>query len=231
MTAHRPDLDLIADIDAGLLDDPRFARVRAAALSDPAAGPMREALAATRAELGALPELPVPPEVAARWAAALDGATAAGGVAPPEPPRSTAPRGRPRRRRARGGLHIPRPALAAAVLLVVVLAVAGVLRARQEQPAVAGVELAATARSAIGIGDTGALADPARRSACLRAVAAPGLAPDAPLLGGRRITLDDRPGVLLVLGTGELGAFRVVVVNPECGPSGGVVLADTRIGR
>ena len=69
------------------------------------------------------------------------------------------------------------------------------------------------------------LADPVRRAGCLRAVAAPGVDPDAALLGGRRVELARGPALLLVCPTGERGVFDVVVVDPDCGPAGGTLLA------
>ncbi|MCX6462451.1 MAG: hypothetical protein NTW05_02490, partial [Pseudonocardiales bacterium] len=60
-----PDVELLADLDAGLLDPERAAAVRAAALADPRSAAVLRALAATRAELGALDTPPVPPTAAA----------------------------------------------------------------------------------------------------------------------------------------------------------------------
>jgi hypothetical protein len=96
-------------------------------------------------------------------------------------------------------------------------------------PSLDRVNLAAVARSAIGSLDVGALADPARRAGCLRA-AAPALAPDAPLVGGRQVTLGGREAVLLVLGTGRLGTFDIVVVDPDCGPGRGMLLESLVVG-
>ena len=72
--------------------------------------------------------------------------------------------------------------------------------------------------------DVGDLADPAPARACLRAVA-PAAAGEG-LLGGRRVVLDGRPGVLLVLATGTRGGLRIVTVDPGCGPQGGTLLAQ-----
>jgi hypothetical protein len=133
------------------------------------------------------------------------------------------------------------PLIAAGVLTLLIGGAA--LWPRAEPTHVAGINLAAAGRSAIGSTDLGALADPTRRSGCLRAVAAsdpgrpsgntPDQGPDAEnaVLGGRQVELDGRPGVLLVVATGELGVFRVVVVDPACGPVGGTLLGDTTIGR
>lgn len=275
MTADRPDVELLADLDAGLLDAP--AQVRAAAWADPRSAAVLGALAATRAELAELADPPVPPAVAAQWAAALAAARSASdqastGAAPgpvdapsgrepdapagpsaaarpstdssrPPGPSTVAPARRPwgshpppdpdrGRSGGRPSWCRPRPAVVAAVLLVAVLAGAGLLRARSEPlPPVAGVELAAAGRAALGARDLGELADPARRSGCLRSLAAPGIGPDEPVVGGRRVVFDGSPALLLVLGTGELGSFRVVVVDPACGPGGGRLLATERIGR
>jgi hypothetical protein len=277
-----PDIRRLADLDAGLLDEATAREVRAAAEADPAARAVLDALTATRAELAALPDPPVPPALAARWSAALaaeqsrrppDNATEAAvgpdrvvdtavdpAVAPtshPERPlrtpstpceetetvRSPAPppdssiatsgRARGTRRfpqRARGAARLlRRPAVLAAALLVAVAVVAG-LRARAEPPPTVGrPQLVAEALSAVGVRDTGGLDDPVRRTGCLRAVGAPVDSPDAPLLGGRRVTFEGEPGVLLVLGTGLRGTFDVLIVDPDCGPSGGRLLAATRV--
>jgi hypothetical protein len=69
--------------------------------------------------------------------------------------------------------------------------------------------------------DLGPLADPARRAACL----ARSDAPDD-VAGGRTVRYEGEPGVLLVLSTGTLGRFRVLVVDDACS----AVLADTVLG-
>ena len=63
MTADRarPDVRLLAALDAGLLDEATAREVRAAAEADPASRAVLDALAATRAELAAEPDPPVPP--------------------------------------------------------------------------------------------------------------------------------------------------------------------------
>jgi len=84
----RPDpdvlLDRLADHDAGLPVDPR-------ALADPRARAVLEALAATRSELGALPPVPVPPEIAARWSTALTEARVDRSSSPTGPGNGTRP--------------------------------------------------------------------------------------------------------------------------------------------
>ncbi len=204
---------LLADLDAGLLDPARAAEVRAAAAQDPEATAVLAGLDKTRAELDELTDPPVPAEYAARWDAALADESAV-------PPRLGS-----RRRRMR-------PALVAAAVLAA--AVAGLLlgTAREAAPmSLDGVDLVTAGLTVRGDFDVGDLADPARRAGCLRAVAAPGIAPGAPLLGGRDVVLGGRDGVLLLLATGERGRIHVVVVAPGCGPGGGTLLGARTIGE
>jgi len=194
---------------------------------DPADPEVGSALAATRAQLAAEPEITVPPEIAARWVAAVADDSAAAH----RTRRSTGP-GRPvpaRPMRRRWTSARSSGVLGAAVASVAVLA--GMLLVPTPGSDVlhlARIDLAAAGAATVGATDTGALAAPQRRAACLRSV---GVAAGSALLGGRRVLLDGRPGLLLVLGTGELGRFRVVVVDPACGPDGGVLIAESTIGR
>ena len=204
-----PDVTALAELDADLPGPAAAARLRAAARTDPRADAVLDALTATRAHLAALPETPVPTEIEARWAAALAAEGAASesasaradpktqGCAGTAPDRPTDTRGRPDtapdRHTAKSGARVRRLLLAAAVT----------------------TGLVALGRDAVGTMDVGDLADPARRAACLRIVAP--AAESAPLLGGRRVVLNGRPGTLLVLGTGTLGRLRLVVVDPNCG--------------
>jgi hypothetical protein len=224
MTAERPDLALLADLDAGLFDPARAAQARAAAATNPRSAAILSALAATRAELASVPTPPVPPEIAARWAAALEREAASAGersagIDPVEAgPCPT------------GTSGDPADVRAGAAFVLAALVIAGVLWPRSAPlPSLARVNLAAAARAAIGTTDVGELADADRRAGCLMAVA-PAVPPAAPLLGGRRVELDSREAVLLVLASGRLGTFHVVVVDPGCGPAGGTLLASGVIG-
>jgi anti-sigma factor RsiW len=211
MTEPHERADLLADLDAGLLEPTRAAEVRAAAAQDPDAAAVLAALATTRAELGELADPPVPADYAARWDAALAA----------EPARN-APRVRP--------LPRVRPALVAAVVLAAT-AVAGLLWfPREPVPAsLDGVDLVTAGLAVRGDFDAGELADPAVRAGCLRAVA-PDLPPDALLLGGRDVVLDGRAGVLLLLSTGGPGHLHIVVVAPGCRQEGGTLLRAQTIG-
>lgn len=241
-----PDVELLADLDAGLLPTDRAAAVRRDALADPRAAAVLGALTATRADLAALPTPPVPAHLARRWTAAaagppppaVPGPGAAAHVTAPgirgtgpvhHTVRDTGPARGPGPGAGLRGPGRPRPrtvhlgALAAAVLALVT----GLLNARTGGPPEVGrVELASVARSTVGLTDLGELADPLRRDACLRSAGVTGTAtPDTTVLGGRQVRLDGTPGVLLVLSTGELGRFRVLVVTPSCS-----VLSDGTVG-
>jgi hypothetical protein len=206
-------VELLAALDAGLLDPQEAAAVRAAAADDPEAAAVLRALAATRAELTGLPTPTAPPQVRERWAAALE-----------------AERLRPPRR---APAVLRRVAAAAAVLAVAatgLLLVSGPEAAPPPVVALARVDLAAAGAGALGVDDLGPLADPARRAACVRAVGPTGARPDDAVLGGRRVLLEGRPGILVVLAAGSLGQFRLLVVDPGCGAAGGTLLAETVVG-
>jgi hypothetical protein len=229
-------VDLIADLDAGLLDHAGAAEVRAVVARDPDAAAVLAALSTTRAELGGLAEPPVPAEYAARWDAAL----AAASSEPAPGPRDD--KGRPAGRPVGGRtprLGLPpghrrrrvRPALAAAAVLAAAVVAGGLGTPREPAPlSLDGVDLATAGLAVRGDFDVGDLADPARRAGCLRAVAPSGVAPDAPLLGGRDVVLEGRPGVLLLLAAGGRGRLHVVVVEPGCGQERGGLLGALTIG-
>lgn len=198
----RADIELLAALDAGLLNPAQHRAVRDNA--DPAALAGLAALARTRAQLAALPALTAPPEVTARWTAELPAAPAP--IDAPAPKRPT-----------RFLRHLAMSA-AAAVLAVVT----GIWATQPDVVGFDRVDLVAVGTSTVGVHDLGELADTDRRASCLRTLHAP----DAPVLGGRRVRMDGRPGTLLVLGTGELGRFRLVVVDPSCA----VVLAQATVG-
>ncbi|HEX8520456.1 MAG TPA: hypothetical protein VF667_12750 [Pseudonocardia sp.] len=183
-----------------------------------------DALRATRADLAGLAGPPVPPDVAARWDAALAAESARAVTRDPS---------RPGRRAVRAGPARAVRWLAAAAPLAAVAVAPPALGGRSAPatppaPAVRPVELVALGRAAVGTLDVGDLADPDRRAACLAAVAP--AAAGEPLLGGRRVVLDGRPGVLLVLATGTRGGLRILTVDPACGPAGGTLIAQVAVG-
>jgi hypothetical protein len=200
VTHPEPDVELLADLDAGLLDHDRADAVRTAARADPRSAAVLDALAATRAELGALAPPPVPPLVAARWSAAL---------ADLDPPAPAVPA---RHRR----VLLAAAALLVALLGAGVLVVTGALDPRTTV-AVTGVDLGAVGRGAIGQRDFG----PVEPAGCLAGLGVPG-----GVAGGRTVRFQGTPGVLLVVTPGERGRIRVVVVDEACSR----LLADTPIG-
>jgi hypothetical protein len=124
-----------------------------------------------------------------------------------------------------------RPALVAAAVLAATLVAGLFWTPRDAAPmSLDRVDLVSAGLTVRGGFDVGDLADPARRAGCLRAVAPPGVAPDALLLGGRDVVLDGHEGVLLLMAAGEPVRLHIVVVAPGCGPEGGVLLAARAIG-
>jgi hypothetical protein len=85
----------------------------------------------------------------------------------------------------------------------------------------------ATVTAAIGHTDYGPLTDPATRAGCL---SANGQDPNRTPAGAMQVTLDGKPGVLLVLTTGELAQYRLLVVGPDCAAGHPDQLANTVIG-
>jgi hypothetical protein len=81
--------------------------------------------------------------------------------------------------------------------------------------------------AALGRTDYGPLADPARRAACL---AANHQDPKQTPAGAMRVTLDGRPGVLLVLTTGVTAQYRLLVVGEDCAEGHPDPLADVVVG-
>ncbi|WP_232661211.1 hypothetical protein [Pseudonocardia sp. TRM90224] len=211
---ERPNLRLLADFDAGIVTADNAAE----ALTHPGAGEVLRALATTRAELAGHSAPPVPPSAIAAWNSAL---TAESGQSERSDRTSLSLSLRRRRR-------IPRPALAAAALLIALLGAAELI----PQPAMVTLpQLATVAMDTIGTRDAGGLDDPTRRAGCLRAVRPGSVDPAVALLGARHVEYEGRPGVLMVLATGRLGSFHVVVVDPGCGPEGGTLLGYVLAGR
>jgi hypothetical protein len=234
-------LDLLADLHAGALDDEVAAELRARIADDPQARATLAALDATRADLRNLPPLQVPPPVAARIDAALSAEAAAAHPAPAlQTPQVTDLATERRRRR---GLLAGAGLLAAAAAAVGVIAVANLTGGQtsgapqaaataSDQPLpplpLDNATLGAALDDAMARHDYGPLGAAGRLQACLGANA---IDPAGEPLGAREVTLNNRPGVLLVLPTGTAARFRLVVVPPDCGPARPGLLAETIVGR
>lgn len=243
-------LDVLADLHAGVLAD--AAEMLPRARQDPDASAVLDALDATRAELGGLADRPAPP-MPEHLAARLDAAIAAEARAMFPAPRQPAAQeqvapvvdlaaARKRRNRRLGwGVGTLVAAAAAAVAIVAIphghQPIGGLAGpppttgagtpAGGAQALTSGQLGTATAVAAIGRTDYGPLADPARRSACL---AANGQDPNRTPAGAMQVTLDGRPGTLLVLTTGRTAQFRLLVVGPGCAAGRPDRLADVVIG-
>jgi hypothetical protein len=146
-----------------------------------------------------------------------------------------------RRARRRRGLIAGGALLTAAAAIVAVVAVTNLTGGKtdgtpaasatnpsdQNLPplALSSNNLRAALDDTISEADYGPLAEPGRLEACLIANK---LDPATTKpLGGREVTIDGQPGVLMILPTGTAGRFHLLAVSPECGPNDPAVLANT----
>ena len=231
-TTGQPDpalpLDLLADLHADVLDERIAAKLRLQARTDPRAREVLTALDATLADLRSLPAPPMPSDVAAQLDAAL--------AAQAHASRSAAPAvDLPSRRRwtVWGGVGLLVAAVTAAAVAIVALdagplETTGSPRAEPPTLTLSGGELANGLDDALGALDFGPLSRPAVLRACLDAN---GVSPLGAPLGAREVTLNGRPGVLLVLPTGQIARFRLLVVGRDCGPGNPSLLAEDIVGR
>lgn len=233
-------VDLLADLHAGALDSEQSAQLWPRVNADPEARAVIEALDTVKVDLGQLGSAPaavMPARFAARLDAALD-AEARRYAAPPQapvPPRAPvvdlAAARRRRNRTLAWGVGVLATAAAAAAVVVAVFpganktdgnAVAG---AGSRSPASNGVKpplevasgnLSAAIGGVTNEKDYGPLKDQEHLDACIRAN---GIDPaGVQTVGVRQVMLDGRPGILAMLTTGETGQFRLLVVEPTCGP-------------
>jgi hypothetical protein len=223
-------VDVLADLHAGAFDPSVSERLWPQVRHDPDAVAVLEALDATRAELAGLATQgsPLLPEhVAARLDAALAAEARAMFTPVPAPVVDLAAARRRRTQRwgwAAGAL------VAAAAVAVVVIAIPRVgspgqgIAASPAQQLTSGQLNGATLAAAIGRTDYGALSDPAVRAACLTANH---LDPNQTPAGAMRVTLDGKPGELLVLTTGTTARYRLLVVGDDCAAGQPDLLADT----
>ncbi|QUH06518.1 hypothetical protein HUO13_37130 [Saccharopolyspora erythraea] len=243
-------MDLLADFQAGVLDQETADRVRVQVEEDPEAREILAALDATTADLGDLPPLSIPDDVSARIDAALEEEVRAWSQQAPASQQSApeaqsarvvdfAEAKRRRRRRFTAGAGVL--AAAAAVAGIVVFSVGGGPYENAAQPpsgtssgrpplAFQGeVSLSPAQFSEALNGEkqyAAALADPAKLVGCLQANGVQGSNP----LGAREVTLDGRPAQLLILSSGEIGRFRLLTVGTDCGPGNPATLSDTAFG-
>jgi len=238
--------ELLADLQAGLLDDATAARVRSRARSDPEAARTLALLHSVRRELaqlgrgeGADQAAPdVPANVTARVSAALrtapdPGSPSAGGGHTVSRPRLT--------RAQRAGLVIGSCAVATAVVLGALVLTHDPGPAFPAGPTAAQITVNRTASSDVPASDfplsdselraalseqqdLGPLADPQRRASCLAGL---GYSPTLQVLGGHAVEISGQPGVLLLVPFGTPEQIGAVVVKPSCNAADTGLLAET----
>lgn len=232
-------LELLADLHAGVFDEPLATLLRRRVAADPRAGAVLAALDATVADLATVADQQaarIPDRVASRLDSTLAIASATRAV----PEHVDRPRADPPRRRRRAGWSGVALAVAAAAAIGV-LALSGMQLdtagsglggdaldtaigiQSPEPPVLTRDSLHLALEQALQTRDYGPLSPPPRLRSCLRAnEVALGAAP----LGALEVTLDGRRGVLLVLPTSRIEQLRLLVVSPNCGSAGPATLAD-----
>lgn len=234
--------ELLADLQAGLLDEETAACLRRRIRTDPQAAQMMAALAHVRrdlAELGAdeasAPD--VPAEVTARVGAALQA----------EPPHRVDGSRLPPTHAVRGS--VPRLqviALVAGIGAALAGVVVGAFMLTRDPaptysagPTAKTITVSRPARDIPLSGpqiadllfrgpDYGPLADPQRRAACLSGL---GYSSATEVLGARPLDVDGRPGVLMLLPSDSPRTVVALVVAPNCNSAHTGLLANTVVTR
>jgi hypothetical protein len=236
---HTPPLTpaLLADLQAGLLDDDEAARLRRRIRTDPEAEATLRALQRVRHDVAAAGDDPAPdvaPAVNARISAALRSA-------PPPHDGGATHSARPRVRT--GGKVV---AVGAGVGAAVAAAVVGALalvnapEPTPSAPVTAEHITVSTPPMTIPLSaeqilalldhgpDYGSLADASRRASCLTGLGYPAA---TRVLGAQPIAINARPGVLLVLPADTPDNLAVYAVAPNCSAADTGLLASTQIHR
>jgi hypothetical protein len=234
-------VELLADLQAGLLDDETAAEVRKRVRTDPEAKGVLQALNQVRndlADAGATDsaDAPEPPPAAAdRISTALRAPRAAHSARPPM--------GRARLAAVIAGL--------CALVAAVAVGTTALLNAPPPTPSTSPdaqhitVPESSSSRSTPAIllsnaqvlellgqapdyGAHGALEDPARRASCLRGLGYP---PSATVLGARPFEVNGRPAVLLVLPADTPNDLAVYAVALNCSAVDTGLMASTQVPR
>jgi hypothetical protein len=234
-------VELLADLQAGLLDNEAAARVRSQVRADPHAAAVLGALnrvrtdvAAVGADPGSAPD--PPPHVTARISAALRSAKPVSGDAAEPHVHAARPHIRPAR------------AVAAAAGLCAALSAIGfgtvaLLHAPEPVPDTPGdvqhitlstppMEIPLSRNEILGLldrsPDYGTLNDTARRASCLTGLGYPA---STPILGAHPVAINARPGVVLVLPGDNPHILAVFAVSPNCSAADTGLLANTQVPR
>ncbi|MDT5145967.1 MAG: hypothetical protein QOC58_612 [Mycobacterium sp.] len=221
-------VELLADLQAGLLDDEEAARVRKRVRADPHAASVLRALNRVRGDVAAVGADPasapdVPPEAAIKVATALAG-------------HSARPQIRPARIVAVGaGL--------CAILAAIGFGTAALLRApapAPSAPTTAEHITVSTPPMMIPLSQTeilalldrspdyGQLGDPGRRASCLTGLGYPAA---TQVLGAQPVDINARPGELLVLPGDTPNSLAVFAVAGNCNAADTGLLANTQVTR
>jgi hypothetical protein len=230
-----PTVELLADLQAGLLDDDAAARIRKRVREDPRAEQILRALNQVRRDIAAMGADPTSaPDVTARISAALRSA----GETQPHP--GAAHSARPRIRPARLAAVV---AGVGAVLAAIGVGTAALINAPEPAPStpvtaehitVSAPPMTIPLSQAEILGllnrspDYGPLSDPARRASCLGGLGYPA---STQVLGARPIEINTRPGVLLVLPGGAPDDLAVFAVALNCSAADTGLLANTQVPR
>jgi hypothetical protein len=228
-------VELLADLQAGLLDDDSAARVRQRVRQDPEAEKILRALNRVRCDVAAVgsdadsaPD--VPPGVTARVSAALRSANESGAA------HSARPRLRPTR-------LVSAVVGVGAALTAIGLGTAALITAPEPTPSTPAtaehitvstppmtVPLAPSEIAALlhRSPDFGPLSDAARRASCLTGLGYPAA---ERVLGARPIDINARPGVLLVLPGDTPDSLAVFAVALNCSAADTGLLASTQVPR
>jgi hypothetical protein len=230
--------ELLADLQAGLLDDDAAAQVRRQVREDPEAAGVLRALNQVRSDVAAVGADPAsapdtPPAVTARISAALRSASgpATGGAA-----HSVRPHMRPAR-------LIAGAAGFCAVVAAIGFGTAALVNAPAPTPSsqitaehitVSTPPMVIPLSQAQILGllnrspDYGPLNDPARRASCLTGLGYPA---STQVLGAQQIDINARPGVLLVLRGDTPDNLVVLAVALNCSAADTGLLASIQVPR
>ena len=234
-------VELLADLQAGLLDDEAAARVRSQVRADPHAAAVLGALNRVRSDVAAVGADPgvapdPPPQVTGRISAALRTAETASADAAEPAVHSARPHIRPVR------------AIAAAAGLCAALSAIGfgtvaLLHAPEPVPDTPGdvqhitlstrpMEIPLSQNEILDLldrsPDYGTLDNPQRRASCLAGLGYPA---STPILGARPIEINARPGVVLVIPGDSPHILAVFAVSPNCSAAHTGLLANTQVPR
>ncbi|WP_297700471.1 hypothetical protein [Mycobacterium sp.] len=238
-------VELLADLQAGVLDDEAAARVRRQVRADPRAAGVLDALNKVRRDVAADGADPTsapdpPPQVSARVAAALRAADPASGGAAGQPAHSARPRLRP-------GRTIAAVSGLCAVLAAIGFGTVALLNAPEPAPSTSGdiehitvstppMEIPLSEHEILGLLDRapdfgpsgGSLSDPARRASCLAGLGYPAA---TPVLGARPVEINARPGIVLLIPGDTPHVLAVYAVSPNCSAADTGLLANTQVPR